>query len=346
MKELSITLCFRPVPARRGESYSVASLLTYAGHRVNQVEDGLLKQNHCDVVLIMENSNWFPIIVKQLLDKPKQERPLIVLWHWEPLPPPTVSGQSAPRLHLREIVKIILHDSRITDVYSNSRRIRQLAQRGFFDILVVSSQRWSEYLNEIGIDSHWVPIGYEHGDGSPMCFERDIEVLFLGTLDVPRRKRIVKKLRKKNVNLLTSGSWFDPSCWGESRTSLINRSKIFLNIQRQPAEIAGHRLILGMANKSLVISEPIGNSNPFVSGKHYISACVNQMPEVINYYLDHDNERDSIVDEAYQFITQELTMKQSVTNILDLIEKYNNESSSCVEHTPVNKKTTPDRDKS
>ena len=51
---------------------------------------------------------------------------------------------------------------------------------------------------------------------------------------------------------------------------LLNRAKIMLNISRYPGQLTGKRLILGMANKTLVVSEPMYLSEPYKSGQHYV----------------------------------------------------------------------------
>ena len=153
----------------------------------------------------------------------------------------------------------------------------------------------------------------------PIVGSRDIEALFLGALDVPRRKRIIKELRRRGVDLIAKGSWFDKEFWAEDRTRLINRAEAFINIQRYPGEISAHRLILGMANKSLVVSEPIYRPTPFIPGEHYIEAEVSEMPETLNYYRTHHEERDRIVDRAHRFVTEELTMETSVSRVLSLV---------------------------
>jgi hypothetical protein len=177
-------------------------------------------------------------------------------------------------------------------------------------------------LAERGIPAHWVPLGYDPSRGHDMGLSRDIEVLFLGTLEVPRRRRIIKRLRRRGVNLLAMGNRFDPACWGENRTRLLNRTKIFLNISRFVGELPDTRLILGMANKALVISEPIYNPAPYVPGKHYISAPIEEMPQVISYYLTHDDERAYIANEGHRFVTHEVTMAGSVSRVLELIKEH------------------------
>jgi hypothetical protein len=324
MQDLVITVCLRNLPVHRGNRGAVTSVLEKAGYQVKQVEDGPLDLVAGGVVWIMGNANWFPVVCRQLASKPRPERPLVVLWHAEPLPPPKTTELPWPRLHLRELVKILLCDARATDVYTNYFRLRRLAQQGLPDLLVVSTPGGREFLAEHGIAAHWVPLGYTSFDGHDMGLPRDIDVLFLGALEIPRRKRLIKRLRQRGVNLLAMGSWFDPACWGENRTRLLNRTKIFLNVQRYSGNLSGSRLILGMANKALVISEPMYNPAPYVPGKHYISATIEEMPEVISYYLAHDDERERIVNESHRLVTQEVTMARSVSRILELIREHIN----------------------
>ena len=118
------------------------------------------------------------------------------------------------------------------------------------------------------------------------------------------------------------GSWSEPAFWGENRTRLLNRTKIFLNVQRFTGEFSGLRLALGLANKALVISEPMYNPAPYVPGKHYVSATIEEMPEVIDYYLTPDGERERLVNEGHRLVTQEVTMKQSVSRMLVLIREH------------------------
>ncbi len=321
---LRVALGWRPIPARAGEEHILAQLLRQHGGQVLQTRDTQLDLSTFDVVLLLENCGWFPKILEAfgaLSDR--SERPLLVVWHWEPLPFPASAGAERPRLSLREIAKILLRDARATDPYTNFRKLRQLNGKGWPLLLVVSSQAWAESMAERGIPAHWVPYGYELGCGSQSSGEpdgeRDIEALFLGALEIPRRRKIIQELRRKGVKLEARGSWTDKELWGEQRNGLIHRAEAFLNIQRYPREIGAHRLILGMANRSLVVSEPIYKPEPFLPGKHYVEAEVREMPDVLRHYRTHPSERAEIVERAYRFVTEELKMEESVARILSLI---------------------------
>jgi len=317
---LRIAVCWRPVPARAGEEHVVTRILRAAGHDVLQTPDARLDVGAFDVVLVMENCHWFPKLVKELLRARRtRPHPLFVVWHWEPLPLPKASGVRLPRLSAKEVAKILLRDTRATDVYTNLFELWRMNRRCLPDLLLVSSAAWKEALEGYGIRAEWVPFGYEEGDGAPLDVPRDIEALFLGALDIPRRKRIIDRLRRSGVGVEAHGSWFETATWGAGRTHLINRAQSFLNIQRYPREISAHRLILGMANRSLVISEPIYRPTPFVPGQHYVEVDVGDLPDAVSYYRTHTAERDRIVDEAYRFVTEELRMENSISRILALV---------------------------
>ena len=315
MRNLAIMVCCRPGQ----RMHRLTSLLAEAGHQVTRVDDGPLDLAGDGVLWVQGNANWFPVICRQLAARPKSDRPLVVLWHTEPLPPARVAGLPWPRLHLREVAKILLRDRRATDVYTNYFRLRRLARQGLPDLLIASAPGRYEFLAERNITAHWVPLGYSPSDGYDMGLPRDVDALFLGDLTIPRRRKLVRRLRRSGVDLLALGAWADPAYWGENRTRLLNRAKIFLNLQRYPGDLAGLHLILGMANKALVVSEPIYNPAPFIPGKHYVSAPVEAMPGIIGHYLARDDEREYVANEGHRFVTRELTMARSVARVLELI---------------------------
>ncbi len=316
----AITICRRPVPVDRGTRHPVTCRLEAWGYRVTETDDGAIDLDPGGVLWLQGNPTRFPKICRQLAGRPRHRRPLVVLWFSEPLPPPRAADLPRPRLNLREIAKILLRDSRATDVYSNHRALRSLHRQGLPDVLVASTPARQEFLAERGIDAHFAPLGYVADRyGRDLGLARDVDVLFLGA-PVPRRKKLLRRLQRRGVELRQMGSWFDPACWGENRTRLLNRTRIFLNIARYPGELPGLRLILGMANKALVVSEPIYNPGPYVPGRHYVSCTLDEMPGVIRHYLERPEERDRIAEAGHRLVTEEVTLERSVQRILELID--------------------------
>jgi len=318
--KVPITFCNRFLGQIWVNRHVIVSILENAGHRVRQIKDGPVDLTEDRVVLVWGNANWYQGLYTQLKTIPRGERPLVVLWHSEALPPPRAAKLPWPRLNWWEAGKFLLRDSRATDVYTNYLKLRHWLKHGLPDILVAATPGRCEFLNERGMAADWVPLGYEPSwCGHDLGLTRDIEVLFLGALDVPRRNRLLRRLRNQGIRIRPVGSYVDPSCWGDQRTKLLNRTKILLSLARTRGEFPDHRLILGMANKALVISEPIYRPAPFVPGRHFISVSIEEMPEKIRYYLTHDEERVSITERAYDLVTQDVTMERSVGQIVDLI---------------------------
>ncbi|MFH1336944.1 MAG: hypothetical protein ABII96_10545, partial [Candidatus Zixiibacteriota bacterium] len=285
LQDFAFTVCYRPIRALKDEQHLVTSSLHQAGFRVTQASNQRLNIKKNDILWIMDNANWFPVVCRQLETLPPKERLFTVIWHTEPLPPPKSARISHPRLHFREIVKILLKHRQSTDVYTNHSRLRALKEYNIPDLLVVSTPGRQQFLTENGFHSTYVPLGYHRAEyGYDMGLPRDIDVLFLGALVIPRRKRLLKTLRREGINLVTQGSWSDPAFWGENRTLLLNRTKIFLNLQRYAGDLSGARFLLGMANRAMVISEPVYEPGEYMPGKHYVSAASDEMPGIIDYY--------------------------------------------------------------
>jgi hypothetical protein len=281
-----------------------------------------------DWLVIAGNAAWFPRLLRRLLATPRRQRPFVLLWHFEPLPPARAAGLPLPWLNLREVAKIVLRDARATDVYTNYLTIRRLHRAGIPDVLVLSSRGRQDFLAERGIPGHFAPLGCSPMMGRDLGIPRDIDVLFLGILNVPRRNRLLQSLRKQHIDLTAAGSWSDPALWGEDRTRLLNRTKILINFARTPGEFSGYRLSLGMANKALVVSEPIYRPEPFVPGTHFVMVHPDEMAASIRHYLDADDERQSITATAARFVHEEATLQSSIDRLTDLMEAYERQHAS------------------
>lgn len=300
----------------------VSTLMENIGCPVVSMQDGPWRRQPGDILVFRGSPNWYPATFRHLVTLPKAERPVVLLWLSEPLPPPKSAKVRWPIPKLREVVKIVLRDPRATDVYSNYFKLRWLLRNDLVDILATSTPGRVEFLGERGIHADYVPLGYASHTGYDMGLERDIDALFLGEWRIMRRRRLIAQLQRSGIDLKAYGDWGDPQFWGDNRTQLVNRAKVFLNIQRFPGEFSGARMILGMANKSLVISEPMYDPAPFVPGKHFVSASVEEMPEVIRYYIAHKEERERIAAEGHRFATTEMTMERSIRNLVELVREH------------------------
>ena len=290
-------------------------------HHAALIHDGPLPTGRNKTLLFVGNIFWYPQLRRSLECLAKRDRPHVVVWHYEPLPPPDAAGLPRPRLTFREIAKILLRDRRCTDVYTNYRTIRELLRKGVINQLIVTTRGRQDFLAERGLTSAWVPLGFAPHHGSSLELKRDIDVLFLGMAQVPRRQRILKRLESMGLNVVVKGDWHDPDCWGEARTRLLNRTKILLNFPRTEGEMSGLRFILGMSNKALVVSEPVYRPDPYTSGVHFLSAPINEIPEVVEHYLKNEAARVHLTEAAFEHLHREVTLERSVEQLVRLLEQ-------------------------
>ena len=326
----SVTFCRREPAGAAVSQYLEETLALPPGRFLVSGDVAASVPDRDGVLWIHGNAAFFPRVCRRLLRMPAGERPLVVIWHMEPLPPPTASGIPKPRPHLREIAKIVLRDARATDVYTNAFTLRRLHRNGVPDVLVVSAPGRQEYLAERGIPSHFVPVGLLPEAGRDLALERDIDVLFLGSLDVPRRNRILQSLRAQGVPVTALGDWKNPDYWGESRTILLNRAKILLNLSRTEGEYSGIRILLGLANKALVVSEPIYESKPYIPGRHFVMARHEELAERILHYLGDPVARAAIIEEGYRAAHAEFAMERSLNRILRYLAEHHKKGGSLV----------------
>jgi hypothetical protein len=105
------------------------------------------------------------------------------------------------------------------------------------------------------------------------------------------------------------------------RTQLINRAKIFLNIQRHAGQFSGYRMMLGMGNGAMVLSEPVHDPFPYEPGLHYVSTTLETMPVTIQKYLADDAARSAIVEAGFNLATGALRMENSVLQVVRLMDR-------------------------
>jgi hypothetical protein len=249
---------------------------------------------------------------------PAERRPLVVVWHTEPLPMPRACGVRRQPLTVREVGKIVLRDRRVNDHYSNARFLRGLARAGFVDALVVAAKAYQVALAEEGIDVHHVPLGYHPYQGRLLDSERDVGVLFLGETRMRRRQRILRRLRSEGVEVTVLGDYADPDLWGESRTALLNRTKIMLHIPRLEGHTSDIRMNISMACGALLVSEPLCFPDPFVPGTHHVEAPLDELAATISRYLENEPERRRIAEQAHAFLTGDLTLDRTFAQLLAL----------------------------
>jgi hypothetical protein len=286
----------------------------------------------------------FLTIPRQLAKMPPEQKPIFVHWNTEGIPDlripwkimSSVSEWCSWLARIQESKNgsaTTRGTERLTSlVESRMSRFRYLGdyyyalRRGWLDVFADTSAVYAEIHRQHGLPTivaHWGATPRWYKD---LGLKRDIDVLWMGTRGTKRRGSILDRVRRElepySVQMHFADGKENPFIFGAERINYLNRSKITLNITRTWYDDNFSRFTLAAPNRSLIVSEPLLSHCPsFIAGTHYVSVPVEKLAETILYYLDHEDERLRIVENAYRFVTTELEFRESIKSIMDAVDQ-------------------------
>ena len=298
---------------------------------------------HADLVLVFGPFGSLVPITNQLLDIPPGRRPKFGLWMTEGLPRPDfpewlrqflsrnrswVERQSSRKNQ----AGLYLPRPGWQKFLQNGFRYRYygdlvwLQKKGLLNVLATGSKWIGSFLRARGFDPVVAYYGLQPGPewGENLDLNRDIPVLWLGKIASSRRKDLLSSIRERlegqNVSLKVIDGVENPGVHGRERTILLNRTKIVLNLLRQPWDNNSVRFFLAALNKALVISEPTYPHLPLESQVHYIETDPARIVPQILHYLNHEAEREQLAENAHLFVKNELNIVNGAAQILQKIK--------------------------
>jgi hypothetical protein len=202
----------------------------------------------------------------------------------------------------------------IGDYYSASRH-------GLLSIFADSSAIYAGIHRKHGLPTTYFPWGSAPAWYEDLNLPRDIDVLWLGKRGSQRRSQLLDKLRDEltphGVNFRVIDNIENPYVFGRERTVMLNRAKITLNITRTWFDDNFSRFSMAAPNRSLIVSEPmLPHCLEYKAGVHYVSAHIEELSATILHYLAAEDERRTIVDNAYRLLTEELTLVNSMDKVM------------------------------
>jgi hypothetical protein len=200
-------------------------------------------------------------------------------------------------------------------------------REGWLHVLSDTSHIYSQIRSKIGIPTLYAPWGASQRWYEDLDLERDLDVLWMGTRGSQRRSRILdqvfKELKLKGLNVHIADNEENPFIFGEERTRYLNRAKITLNITRTWYDDNFSRFTMACPNRSLVVSEPVlPHCTEFKENVHYVSAKIEDLANTIVYYLEHEEERRQIVDNAYELMMAELKFEKSLRKMFAAAQQH------------------------
>ncbi len=279
-------------------------------------------------------------LATQLCNCPDEARPGLILWICEGLPNPFLPEWiRSPASRIRSGLERFAHRQTETNGLQISPRLRWLTERGFryryygdlfwlqkeciTSVLAVGSQWYADFLRARGLNPVVAYYGLRQDPawGVDLQLERDIPVLWIGKQATRRRKNLLSQLRAElaasGIDIYVVDGVERPYVFGKERTKLLNRSKIVLNILRQPWDNNSVRFYLAALNRALIVSEPVFPHLPFLNNEHFIETPFCQISETIQHYLDRPDLCQAIAENAWGLATTQLTLDKSVPRLID-----------------------------
>jgi len=301
-----------------------------------------LVPNHVDMVLTFAPYNKLLPIASQMEQLELQKRPIYVHWNTENPPDPQIPWTITTRIArfrswferwcdtplCRPIAKL----KPVQWLNHRMCRFRMLGdyeyaiKRGWLDLLVETSSLFAQQDIEHGLPAVFVPWGTSHDWYADLHLKRDIDVLWFGKRRTKRRSNLIDSIRREmqahGFNMMVIDGVERPFIFGEERTRILNRTKIVISLLTQPYEyVCPFRFRVVAGNRGMVVSEAELNHHPAcIPGKHMIAAKADELVGQILYYLSHEDERRQIAENAYHLATHELTLRNSIKTILNIVE--------------------------
>jgi hypothetical protein len=303
--------------------------------------DAVVPKN-IDVVFTYAPYGNFLNICRQLEHLPASQRPTFVHWNTEGIPDLRI-----PWPWMRAISDMRSGFGRLVDTHANwlpSTLGKELSQSldmrmarfrfvgdyyyayrmGLLHIFADCSAIYGQLHRQHGLPTLYLPWGASRNWYADLNLTRDIDVLWMGKRATKRRSQLLDQLqaelRRHGVHIYMADSEDKPFIFREERTQFLNRAKITLNVTRTWYDDNFLRFAMAAPNRSLIVSEPmLPHCSEYQAGVHYISAPVEQITEKILYYLQHEAERQHIVENAYQLVTSQLTMTGGVKAVMDTV---------------------------
>lgn len=318
--------------------------LTSLGDRVDKVGDGDRALLDADLIVMFGDVRRLSGSIERL-KQPSAHRPPIVLWQIDSLPPPDRAEQSVnvarreQRLHesvgaplvraltsrrLRSRVLKLLRPRARSEPLAKGwgERLRLIEEGwslGWLDHVAVSMPERTPVLRDLGVDAAVVPVGYHPWMGHDANRARDLDAVFLGydLGDSTRRGRLVEATRAHLADRGIALTIRHGDCFGAERVRFLNRARIGLNLHQtqRPAEFSRLRVILTMACGALVVSEPAPDMTPFRPGEHLAVSTADEIPEVVEYYLAHEDQRRALAEAGRRFATSQMTMRHAAASL-------------------------------
>ncbi len=328
-------------------SQGIVSELRKLGHQATPFMFDAKLPDNADLVFSFAPYNVLQHVFRQFaMTGPAHSRPFYLHWNTENIPDPRIPW---PILRLVSVFRAWLDrldDSKnpnarfwagqfpFVQARRHLHRFRYVGdyfyayQQGWLNLLIDSSELFANWYKSHGLPAVFVPWGTLETYYADLHLPRNIDVLWFGQRRTRRRGQLVDyiqyQLESRGFKMYVADGVSHPFIYGETRTRLLNQAKITLNLlaAARHDNIFPYRFHVAAGNRCVVVTEPeLNHCSSYVAGTHYIVATSQQMVETIVYYLQHEDERQQIAENAYQLVTTKMTFGHSLRSIMQIVER-------------------------
>jgi len=269
------------------------------------------------------NTDWFYDILGAQI---KFYKPDVLLSHW-------VGLDSTFLREMKPYVRLL--------VGSHASPLRGERDLGVYDLMLSAVDNFVDYFRSQGVKSELLRFGFEPGvlarfNGS----ERSIPVSFVGNLFRDHRSRrlwldhvcqkVPVQVWAPSVSEMPDTSpvvrYNRGAAWGAEMFEILHKSRITLNHHIDVAEgYAGNvRLFEATGVGSLLVTDWKKNLNEmFEPGKEVVAYRTHgECVEMIEYYLEHDAEREAIAQAGQQRTLRDHTYYDRMQELAAIIRRY------------------------
>jgi len=241
---------------------------------------------------------------KDFLDAPESD--VFLLQRGDYFPIPLLESIQVPRFFWA------------SELVSRCRDQDRLLKSGLFDHIFLHSHSCLETVVSRGwIDRDKSSVLLNGFDGTlhrPLSLDRDIDVLFVGSLTL-RRESMLEEVQS-HFNLVVA------SAFGEELVNLYNRAKIVLNIHAEDLLDTETRVFEALGCGAFLLTERLSQENPFSGSKLVEFNTVEDLCEKVQYYLTHEDERDEIAKRGHVAALRNHTYTRRGQEIVNTISSY------------------------
>jgi predicted AlkP superfamily phosphohydrolase/phosphomutase len=196
------------------------------------------------------------------------------------------------------------------DIFATGHAPRDIAHNAHaFDTVYSFDRSALDEYRKFGVhDARWLPLAMSPAVHRKLFLPKEQDVVFVGNV-YPNRAALLERLQKR-FNVLVTKAYMD------EMVRLFNQAKIVLNLGIGSTGIQSRVFEALGCGSFLLTNEIPDDTRLFEDRKHLAYFNDDNIEELIEYYLHHDEERESIALAGYRKAHAEHTYEHRVEQLI------------------------------